>query len=57
LLQEAVRIADGAYVVRVIDAIPSCVVHPGGGVHRNGSYGKWKQYVRWECVNENGDAG
>ena len=33
---------------------PTCSEHPKGRVRRNGYYGKRKQFVRWQCVPDNG---
>jgi hypothetical protein len=33
-----------------------CRVHPRGRVRRDGYYGRYKEFVRWECVPPNGDA-
>ena len=35
-------------------ATPTCAQHPNGRVRRRGYYGKRKQYVRWECVPDDG---
>jgi hypothetical protein len=37
-------------------ARPSCREHPQGRVRRDGYYGKHREFVRWECVPDNGDA-
>lgn len=34
--------------------IPRCTQHPKGRVRRNGFYGKRKQFVRWQCVPDDG---
>lgn len=33
---------------------PTCVQHPDGRVRRNGYYGKNNDYVKWQCVPEEG---
>lgn len=33
---------------------PHCARHPGGRVRRNGYYGRRKQFVRWQCVPDDG---
>jgi hypothetical protein len=35
-------------------AAPTCSQHSKGRVRRHGYYGKRKQYVRWECVPDDG---
>ena len=33
---------------------PTCVLHPGGHVRRNGYYSKGSRHIRWECVPADG---
>jgi hypothetical protein len=34
---------------------PVCRDHPSGRVRRDGYYGKFREFIRWECVPSNGD--